>query len=240
MTEDDLWPESEWLTFSTARDLRDVWEAKCLWGRLTERRCQLFAVACCRRIWKYIPAEGARRVIDGLERLADGECTRDEFESIDHESPQGLSDAEKYALSAVVTCCMDHENRLADVASIYCLATVRAAAQPGNADESEGAEVAAHCDLIRDIFGNPFRAVTIDAAWRTPAVTSLAQAAYDDRILPAGHLDPQRLSVLADALEEVGCPDQAILVICVGLDRTLAAAGPLTCSWRESRLIREP
>jgi hypothetical protein len=37
---------------------------------------------------------------------------------------------------------------------------------------------------------------------------SLARAAYDDRILPAGTLDPARLAVLADALEEAGAgPD---------------------------------
>ena len=39
----------------------------------------------------------------------------------------------------------------------------------------------------------------------------LAQAAYDERTLPAGTLDPDRLAVLADALEDAGCSDAAIL-----------------------------
>ena len=34
---------------------------------------------------------------------------------------------------------------------------------------------------------------------------SLAWAAYDERHLPCGELEPVRLAVLADALEEVGC-----------------------------------
>jgi hypothetical protein len=64
---------------------------------------------------------------------------------------------------------------------------------------------------LRCIFGNPFRPVSLAPAWLTPAVLKLAQAAYDDRILPPGHLDNTRLAVLADALEEAGCTDPDIL-----------------------------
>jgi hypothetical protein len=42
-------------------------------------------------------------------------------------------------------------------------------------------------------------------------VVALAQAAYEQRELPAGTLDLTRLAVLADALEEAGC-DQADLL----------------------------
>jgi hypothetical protein len=61
------------------------------------------------------------------------------------------------------------------------------------------------------VFGNPFRPVALEPAWLTPAVTSLAEAASKERLMPSGHLDSVRLKVLADALEEVGCSDQAIL-----------------------------
>jgi hypothetical protein len=67
------------------------------------------------------------------------------------------------------------------------------------------------CDLLRDIFGNPFRPVALGPAGPTPTVVSLAQAAYNERIMPSGHLDPGRLAVLSDALEEADCPEQAIL-----------------------------
>jgi hypothetical protein len=70
---------------------------------------------------------------------------------------------------------------------------------------------AARCDLLRDIFGNPFRAVSLNLALRTPTVTKLARAAYHARSLPSGELDLARLAVLADALEEAGCSDTAIL-----------------------------
>lgn len=46
--------------------------------------------------------------------------------------------------------------------------------------------------------------------WRDGTVPRLAQAAYDDRRAD-GTLDPTRLMVLADALEEAGCADTEIL-----------------------------
>ena len=47
--------------------------------------------------------------------------------------------------------------------------------------------------------------------WLTPDVLALAQAAYLERDPATGHLDPARLAVLADALEEAGCADEAVL-----------------------------
>jgi hypothetical protein len=113
------------------------------------------------------------------------------------------------------------EERNADV-GIRCLATlnkyVRRFASTAlsyaarSLPESErDAERAAQCLVILDVFGNPFHPVAINPAWRTPAVLALAQAAYDNRTLPAGTLEPDRLAVLADALEEAGCTNADIL-----------------------------
>jgi hypothetical protein len=81
----------------------------------------------------------------------------------------------------------------------------------GDANVAGPSEESAQCVLIRDVFGNPFRGVTLDPAWLTPGVAALAQAAYDQRIMPSGELDITRLAVLADALEDAGCTDVAIL-----------------------------
>jgi hypothetical protein len=48
-------------------------------------------------------------------------------------------------------------------------------------------------------------------AWNDSTVVRLAQAAYEERHLPAGTLDTGRLAVFADALEEAGCMDADIL-----------------------------
>jgi hypothetical protein len=72
----------------------------------------------------------------------------------------------------------------------------------------------AHADLLRDIFGPaPLHPILIDPSWRAPTVAALAQAAYEERQLPPGLLDPARLAVLCDALEEAGCPPDHRLLL---------------------------
>ena len=76
-------------------------------------------------------------------------------------------------------------------------------------------EGAAQCELLRDIFDNPFRPPpAIDSAWRTwniGLILKLAESAYRDRIMPQVTFDPEKLGVLADALEKAGCADPRIL-----------------------------
>jgi hypothetical protein len=68
-------------------------------------------------------------------------------------------------------------------------------------------------------FGRPQSAVVIvevsplalDPSWRTPTVLGLARAADEERISPNGSLDPARLAILADALEDTGCADVRLL-----------------------------
>jgi hypothetical protein len=64
---------------------------------------------------------------------------------------------------------------------------------------------------LRDIFGAVFHEGAVSRACQPPTVLSLAEMAYQERQMPVGHLHPERLSVLADALEETGCTDAALL-----------------------------
>jgi hypothetical protein len=70
-------------------------------------------------------------------------------------------------------------------------------------------EAAAQSDLVRDIFGNPFRPVAFDPRWRTSDVVGLAQAIYDDKAF-------ERMPILADALMDAGCEDEQIIGHCRG------------------------
>ena len=70
-------------------------------------------------------------------------------------------------------------------------------------------EDAAQCLLIHDIFGNPFRPVTLDPSWLTPKVLSLAQGIYSDRAF-------DRMPILADALQDANCDNEEILNHCRG------------------------
>jgi hypothetical protein len=64
------------------------------------------------------------------------------------------------------------------------------------------------CGLVRELFGPlPFRPASVDAAWlagNDGTVSKLAAAIYDARAF-------ERLPVLADALEDAGCSDAALL-----------------------------
>jgi hypothetical protein len=68
--------------------------------------------------------------------------------------------------------------------------------------------------LLRDVFPNPFRPFTIAPgllSWNDSTIPKLAHAAYEERTLPAGPLDPTRLAILADALEDAGATGAELL-----------------------------
>ena len=68
-------------------------------------------------------------------------------------------------------------------------------------------ELAAQADLLRDIFGNPFRSVEFRLEWFTADVLALARGIYADRAF-------DRMPILADALQDAGCDDDDILNHC--------------------------
>ncbi len=66
------------------------------------------------------------------------------------------------------------------------------------------------CELLRDIFGNPFRPIAVNPSWLTwsgGSVVKLAETIYHDRVF-------ERVPILADALQQAGCHDAAILDHC--------------------------
>jgi hypothetical protein len=71
------------------------------------------------------------------------------------------------------------------------------------------AQIRTNINLLRDIFGNPFRPVTFDPSWRTDTVLSLARGMYESR-------DFSPIPILADALRDAGCDNEAILAHCRG------------------------
>ncbi|HJZ58621.1 MAG TPA: hypothetical protein VKE74_27010 [Gemmataceae bacterium] len=64
-------------------------------------------------------------------------------------------------------------------------------------------------DLLRCIYGNPFRPVAVDPSWLTSTVVTLAEGVYLDRAF-------DRLPTLADALQDAGCDHPDILAHCRG------------------------
>jgi hypothetical protein len=94
-----------------------------------------------------------------------------------------------------------------------CAAAGEAAAAFVDATDRREEASAAAADhqrrLLFDIFGNPFRPVTLDPAWRTSTAVALAQQMYESRDFAA-------MPILADALQHAGCEDEQILAHCRG------------------------
>jgi hypothetical protein len=68
-------------------------------------------------------------------------------------------------------------------------------------------EEEAQSKLIRCIFGNPFRRITLSPSWLTATVHSLATGIYTEKAF-------DRMPVLADALQDAGCANEDILNHC--------------------------
>ena len=205
--------EAEWLAASQVPPMLQF-----LGKRAGVRKRRLFACACVRRIWHLLDDPRSQRAVETSEAFADGELDRETVKRMrmqahaasrlvprDGRSP----DARGLTWSA------------ADAAEICLLLTtedISTAARAVTAASRSGAvpsrERAAQSSLLRDIFGNPFRPVRIDPSWQTPNVVALARTIYDERELPSGLLDRTRLAVLADALLDAGCEDEAILDHC--------------------------
>jgi hypothetical protein len=95
-------------------------------------------------------------------------------------------------------------------------AVARKAAPSGGARQAAEsaamqAESVAQCALLRCVVGDPFRSETPAPGVLTPDVVAIAAAAHDEAARPGRQLDALRLSILADALEDAGCPDHAIV-----------------------------
>jgi hypothetical protein len=221
--------EAEWLACTDPQPMLEF-----LRGKVSDRKLRLFAGACCRRIWQHLSDERSRRLVEVSDGFADGtvnlEAVQSAFEeacnaqeAIHWESGDAIDQS-----SAEAVLGLRGELLIGQVFDgiAEAVAEVRAGEAwqriymtPGKHyreqeaehqqeyDAGAEAEAKVQVAILRDIFGNPFRPVAFDPAWRTPNVTAVAQTIYDAR-----HFED--MPMLADALEEAGCCDDEILGHC--------------------------
>jgi hypothetical protein len=205
--------EARWLA---SVDWDELWESEELWQQASARKCALYAVACARRIWHLFPDDLSRRVVETLERLADGLGAESDLEAActnlqEGSMHEGLPEPQAMARSVAVGLCFDSGSRLATMAASYSHAAARGSATYRTSPSDRLREREADRDLMKELLSHLLRPAELPPPSLSPTVTSLAQAAYDQRTLPAGKLDPARLAVLTDALEEAGCTDAELL-----------------------------
>ena len=202
-------------------------------GPLTDRKCRLFACACCRRVWDLLPELDSRAAVDAAERFADGL-----IESADLRAAWERALAVSRAFSAAGVAAggaATERGRVARVRESAASAAgyashplsnapenrysgargaaesaAFAAALNASADEWIGqraAERASSAALLRCVVGNPFRPAAFDPAWRTDTAVAVARQMYDAREFSA-------LPILADALQDAGCDSDEVLSHC--------------------------
>jgi hypothetical protein len=224
--------EAEWLACTDPQPMLDF-----LRETASDRKLRLFACACCRHVLHLLTDRHVcRRTIEFAERFADGLATKNELHEnawgksgeagpvVLWKARDAAEDSARYGAAKVQWAVLgsDPEKCKAweeafraaweDYSGSVATELADAAMPPewvamGKSAWSE--EEKCQSVLLRDIFGNPFHPVVLDAAWLTPSVVELAQSVYDSQ-------DFSTLPKLAHALEETGCTNAEILNHCRG------------------------
>jgi hypothetical protein len=168
------------------------------------RKLRLFAVACCRRVWHLLPDPRSRRAVEAAEQWADGLLATTALRAARraaHEVALGAHGRHAWALRAADWAAVPRKDKVSITAAMARWAL-----------EERKPEERHQCDLLRDVFGFPFRPVAVDPGWRAwhgGAVVQVARAIYDEKRFAD-------LPILADALEDAGCGNAEILAHCRG------------------------
>jgi hypothetical protein len=159
---------------------------------------RLLACACCRAVWKWLGLL-EQRAVDVAERYADGRADDEERLSLADEAWFGWARVYGRSLPTILRLLADHLS----VRECDDLCRSVLAVRGPSARE----EILTR--LREEIFG-PHRPAELDPAiraWHGGVVVALARAIDEERHFGA-------MPVLADALEEAGCADEAILGHC--------------------------
>ncbi len=191
------------------------------WASL--RQHLLLAVAFCRRIVDPFPDQLCMKLVRLVETAADHPWLKPndpaviakadslvlQLEDGWHRDPGRRTQRGEFA--AAVACARTLNDPYGAIESVADAVTfsVTEFDRPWMYWQQREQESHALADLLRDIFGNPFRPVAFDPAWRTETVVALASAIYAERAF-------DRMPILADALEEAGCDHADILAHCRG------------------------
>jgi hypothetical protein len=147
-----------------------------------------------------MPDDRSRRALNVAELFADGIADETERKKA-ADSLRGVPhDRVSYTLMPDAGTAAEHGASSASY-SVYW------ATKPTRRHEAQRGEEAAQAELLRDIFGNPFRPVSLDPAWLTSDVLALARGIYDERSF-------DRMPILADALQDAGCDSDDVLSHC--------------------------
>ena len=206
-------------------------------SQASDRKLRLFAVACCRRIESLLRDERSRNALDVSARYADERAGEEDLRAAqaaarsatDENNPTFYDESVSIAAGAAGMLVSAGNSQLLAaraateaasldinevVQSVFQVerAAIEASTEPHLAQiwaEAIGAAVQA--ELLREVFGNPFRPspplASAVLAWNDATVGRIAEGIYEERAFG-------RLPVLADALLDAGCQDDELIGHC--------------------------
>ena len=210
--------ERTWLTTADPEPM-----LRFLKDRATTRKARLLVCAAARRNWENLPDPRSRRAFEVAELLADGMADADAIFTAERDAYAAVMDVLNRGDYMAPLDSLDANFCLHDTVELmWSLVRDRPTLRTRLHNVTHRAMMwwlgvgkvsvrrpspEVWCDLIRDIFGNPFRPVAFNPRWRTADTVGIATGIYED-----GAFD--RLPLLADALMDAGCADEQVLGHC--------------------------
>jgi hypothetical protein len=183
-------------------------------GNASDRKLRLFALACCGRISSLIVDARSRQAIQYGEAAAEWPApidsaaldSRSDHNAIRDGAFEAASGPDSDAAATAICTLPGGDERFRVEGAIQGAWCARRAVIAAGGDGEK--ESACQCSIVRCLVGTvAFRRVGLDSAWLTSTVTQLAKSIHEERAF-------DRLPILADALEDAGCPNADILNHC--------------------------
>lgn len=172
--------EEQWLASTNLASMLEAVSRRLSPCKVSQRKLLLFTGAFNRSLY------GSYSELALLREAEEAECLADGLEATEEYAPENSPRSQRLALSFSMLL-MAAFPSLRDAANTLLR---RPLADP-------------KVFMLRDIVGNPFRPCS-PLTDSDCLIKNAAQAAYEERDLPSGHLQRDRLLVLADMLEERG------------------------------------
>jgi hypothetical protein len=187
--------EQEWLIATDPTSLLEFLD-----GKASERKMRLLAVACCEHYLKYFTDTRSWVAVKVASQVADNTV--------------GESEREQAFVAAYSAANWTYDSdAAAEVAAYTCGDRIQVNDVPWRVMRAFAFDIYQNPQrliraLLHDIFGPLlFHSIAVEPAWLTSTVVALAEGIYQERAF-------DRLPILADALMDAGCEDEAILSHC--------------------------
>jgi hypothetical protein len=196
--------ELDWRTTTNPYDLLTHLE-----GRASRRKLRLFAGGVCRRLCGPYTDARVLQAIDTVEGYAEGLAGPEELATARAALEGRWRGARERWLSR-------WNSRRISLPGLEARVVWEAASDDawdaalGTARDTIHQLRREQCELLRDIFGNPFRPAEVRGAWlgwEAGLLRRMALEVHEERAF-------DRLPLLGDALEDAGCTDEEVLAHC--------------------------